>query len=176
MASLIWTASDYSYNIPWRKHHWSSSTVSHLAQRQKLPHQSWSAFWSKRLVSKITNITTANPKRHIAKRLSTSKRLSTLRIQSPKRPPKTTTINKRLSYQTAQDDPAYSYEFPRHTLPCYNLPYLLIHQQIFPQNGLRKNNNKQTTTQQQMTLITSALPSHIPCQAVSAEHSLIQNN
>ena len=37
MASLVWAASDYSYNIPWRKHHWTT----------------WSAFWSRRLVSKM---------------------------------------------------------------------------------------------------------------------------
>jgi len=47
---------------------------------------------------------TANPKRHVAKRLTMNKRLSTQRIKSPKQPPKTTTINKRLSYQTAQED------------------------------------------------------------------------
>jgi len=33
-------ASDYSYNIPWRKHHWSTFAVSHLAQSQKQPQQS----------------------------------------------------------------------------------------------------------------------------------------
>ena len=37
MASLVWAASDYSYNIRWRKHHWTT----------------WSAFWSRRLVSKM---------------------------------------------------------------------------------------------------------------------------
>ena len=45
MASLVWTVSDYSYNIPWRKHHWSTSPASHLAQSQKQQQQSWSAFW-----------------------------------------------------------------------------------------------------------------------------------
>ena len=54
MASLAWTAGDYSYNIPWRKQHWSTYAASHLAQSQKQPQQSWSAFWS-RLVSNITN-------------------------------------------------------------------------------------------------------------------------
>ena len=49
---------------------------------------------------------TANPKRHVAKRLTMNKRLSTQRIKSPKQPPKTTTINDWLSYQMAQDDPA----------------------------------------------------------------------
>ena len=35
MASLVWAASGYSYNIPWRKHHWSTSAASHLVQSQK---------------------------------------------------------------------------------------------------------------------------------------------
>ena len=48
MASLVWVASDYSCNIPRRKHHWSTSAASHLAQSQKQPRQSWSA-------SNITN-------------------------------------------------------------------------------------------------------------------------
>ena len=70
----------------------------------------------------------------------------------PKRPPKTTTINKRLSYQTAQDDPAYSYEFPRH-----NLPYRLSTKTYSHQNGL-------PTSQKQTTLITSLFSEHT-CRA-----------
>ena len=68
--------------IPWRKHHLSTSAVSHLVQSWKQPHQSWSVFWSKRLVSNTT-LTTANPKRHVAKQLNTTKRLATQNGTSP---------------------------------------------------------------------------------------------
>ena len=48
MTSLVWTAIDYSYNILGASTR-STSAVSHLAQSQKQPQQSWSAFrWSKR--------------------------------------------------------------------------------------------------------------------------------
>ena len=89
-------------------------------------------------------ITTANPKRHIVKRLSTSKRLSTLWIQSPKRPSKTTTIKKPPRYQTAQDDPAYSYEFPRHTaLLQLALPTINFNRQS-PKRPPKRNDSPST--------------------------------
>mgnify|MGYP000491200248 CR=1 FL=1 len=86
----------------------------------------------------------------------------------------TTTINKRLSYQRVQDDPAQKLEFPRHTallqlaLPIINFN---SHQNGLQNNYYKKNTrlSRQNDLPKKRLLITSALQAHMPCQAVNTD-------
>ena len=149
MASLVWAASDYSYNIPCRKHHWSTSAASHLAKSQKQLHQSWSAFWSKRLVSKIDQYPLPT---HNGTSLNGSAQVNDCqpyRYSHQNNFPKLNSyqVTKRLktTLQNSSSSPV--------TPPCYNLPYRLSTQQIVTKNDL----TKETTLNNQCTPSTHAM-------------------